>query len=140
MKVFIAAVVKGPQESKAQVHSSNSNSRGKSLTFLTYLNLHFHLWATIPELLLAYCSEITIPPFTLPSKPSVNTNRPLISCCDITKLGALVFGKNHVSKSCTEVFPIRLEYACLPLSTFLRGESTSVYSYYNESDCNVHNV
>lgn len=79
MKVFIGAV-KGPQESKAQIHSSNSNSRGKSLTF-PHLNLHFRLlWATIPEFLIVSCSEITIPTFMLSSKPSINTNKPLISC------------------------------------------------------------
>lgn len=104
MKVFIAAAVKGPQESKAQVHSSNSNSRGKSLTF-PHLNLHFHLWATIPELLLASCSEIAIPTSMLPSKPSVNTNRPLSSCCNIIKLGALMLGKIKSTNLVLMYFP-----------------------------------
>lgn len=109
---------------------------GRTLHFLTYSSLHFHLWDTIPELLLASCSETTSPTVMLSSKPSIKT-RPLTSCCAITNLEHSCLVK---AKSCTEVFPIRLEYAHLSDSTFLRASTTSICSYYNKPDGKIHNI
>lgn len=115
MKVFIAAAVKGPQESKAQVRSSNSNSRGKSLTF--------------PHLLKSPLPFVGNNSRTSALHPALKLQFQL-SCCHLNPALTQTLLCYHwtwstcawqiqVNQSCIEVFLTRLEHACSLLSTFL---------------------